>query len=138
MPLFNGKDLNGWKGLVANPRKGAEMSPEELAEAQKKVKSSCRTMATSCGSATSTSASWARTRRDRDEAISPTSGPIELFNGKNLEGLYTWLPDSGYQDSRTCSRSSAFFRIRTSARLSLKAASQRPIQLASELCRELA
>ena len=37
---------------------------------------------------------------DRDEAISPTSGPIKLFNGKNLEGLYTWLPDSGYQDPR--------------------------------------
>jgi len=33
--LFNGKDLSGWKGLVANPPKRAAMSPEELAEAQK-------------------------------------------------------------------------------------------------------
>ena len=32
---FNGKDLSGWKGLVANPKKRAEMSPEQLAEAQK-------------------------------------------------------------------------------------------------------
>ena len=37
VPLFNGKNLNGWKGVVANPRKRAEMSPEELAEAQKKA-----------------------------------------------------------------------------------------------------
>ena len=33
--LFNGKDLSGWKGLVANPKVRAKMSPEELAEAQK-------------------------------------------------------------------------------------------------------
>lgn len=33
--LFNGKDLYGWKGLVEDPEKRAEMSPEELAEAQK-------------------------------------------------------------------------------------------------------
>jgi hypothetical protein len=33
--LFNGKDLSGWKGLVANPPQRAEMSPRELAEAQK-------------------------------------------------------------------------------------------------------
>lgn len=33
--LFNGKDLTGWKGLVANPKVRAEMSPEELAAAQK-------------------------------------------------------------------------------------------------------
>lgn len=32
--LFNGKDLSGWKGLVSNPLKRAEMSPEELAAAQ--------------------------------------------------------------------------------------------------------
>ena len=33
--LFNGKDLSGWKGLVANPEKRAAMKPEELAAAQK-------------------------------------------------------------------------------------------------------
>ena len=33
--LFNGKDLSGWKGLVASPPKRAKMSEEELAEAQK-------------------------------------------------------------------------------------------------------
>lgn len=32
--LFNGKDLKGWKGLVADPRKRAAMSPPELANAQ--------------------------------------------------------------------------------------------------------
>lgn len=32
--LFNGKDLTGWKGLVANPKERAKMSPEELAKAQ--------------------------------------------------------------------------------------------------------
>ncbi len=35
--LFNGKDLTGWKGLVANPPKRAKMTPEELAAAQKKA-----------------------------------------------------------------------------------------------------
>lgn len=35
--LFNGKDLEGWKGLVADPEKRAAMKPEELAEAQKKA-----------------------------------------------------------------------------------------------------
>jgi len=33
--VFNGKDLTGWKGLVANPPERAAMSPEELADAQK-------------------------------------------------------------------------------------------------------
>ncbi len=32
--LFNGQDLSGWKGLVANPVERAKMSPEELAKAQ--------------------------------------------------------------------------------------------------------
>lgn len=32
--LFNGKDLSGWKGLVANPAKRAAMTPDELAKAQ--------------------------------------------------------------------------------------------------------
>ncbi|MDE2925416.1 MAG: DUF1080 domain-containing protein [Acidobacteriota bacterium] len=35
--LFDGKTLAGWKGLVENPIKRAAMSPEELAEAQKKA-----------------------------------------------------------------------------------------------------
>ncbi|OHB82902.1 MAG: hypothetical protein A2V98_15370 [Planctomycetes bacterium RBG_16_64_12] len=40
--LFNGKDLSGWKGLVGNPKSRAEMSPAELAEAQKKADESMR------------------------------------------------------------------------------------------------
>jgi hypothetical protein len=35
LALFNGRDLYGWKGLVADPEKRAAMKPEELAEAQK-------------------------------------------------------------------------------------------------------
>jgi hypothetical protein len=35
--LFDGKDLDGWKGLVADPKKRAAMSPEQLAAAQKKA-----------------------------------------------------------------------------------------------------
>src|SRR3546814_14903377 len=35
--LFNGKDLSGWKGLVANPVKRAEMSEATLAKEQKKA-----------------------------------------------------------------------------------------------------
>jgi len=35
--LFNGKDLTGWKGLVADPPTRAKMSPEELAAAQAKA-----------------------------------------------------------------------------------------------------
>jgi len=35
VPLFNGKDLTGWKGLVGDPEKRAKMSPDELAAAQK-------------------------------------------------------------------------------------------------------
>jgi len=35
--LFNGKDLTGWKGLVASPPKRAAMTAEQLAEAQKKA-----------------------------------------------------------------------------------------------------
>lgn len=33
-PLFNGKDLTNWKGLVGNPKTRAAMSQEELAKAQ--------------------------------------------------------------------------------------------------------
>lgn len=32
--LFNGKDLKGWKGLVADPPKRAKMTPDELKAAQ--------------------------------------------------------------------------------------------------------
>lgn len=35
--LFNGKDLTGWKGLVADPKKRAAMSAEALAAAQAKA-----------------------------------------------------------------------------------------------------
>ncbi|MCC6144024.1 MAG: DUF1080 domain-containing protein, partial [Candidatus Hydrogenedentes bacterium] len=42
VPLFNGKDLTGWKGLVEDPEKRAQMSPEELAEKQKAADESMR------------------------------------------------------------------------------------------------
>ena len=35
--LFNGKDLEGWKGLVENPIARSKMTSEQLAEAQKKA-----------------------------------------------------------------------------------------------------
>lgn len=35
--LFNGKDLSGWKGAVGNPKSRAEMTPEQLADAQSKA-----------------------------------------------------------------------------------------------------
>ncbi len=34
------------------------------------------------------------------EPISPKNAPIPLFNGKNLDGLYTWLSDAKYEDPR--------------------------------------
>jgi hypothetical protein len=34
IPLFNGKNLGGWKGLVADPPKRALMTPEEMTRAQ--------------------------------------------------------------------------------------------------------
>jgi len=40
--LFNGTDLTGWKGLVANPPKRAKMTPEELAAAQGKANEKMR------------------------------------------------------------------------------------------------
>ncbi len=40
--LFNGQDLSGWKGLVANPLKRAQMSKERLAAAQKKADAEIR------------------------------------------------------------------------------------------------
>ncbi len=36
-PIFNGKNLTGWKGLVDNPIKRVKMSPKELATAQAKA-----------------------------------------------------------------------------------------------------
>lgn len=36
----------------------------------------------------------------RDTAVSPTDGPIKLFNGRNLEGFYTWIRDSQYSDPK--------------------------------------
>lgn len=41
-PLFNGKDLTGWKGLVGNPKTRAAMSAEELAAKQKVADESMR------------------------------------------------------------------------------------------------
>lgn len=38
-------------------------------------------------------------RRHRPGAIRPTE-PIELFNGRDLSGFYTWLEDSRYADPR--------------------------------------
>jgi hypothetical protein len=38
--LFNGKDLKGWKGLVANPLQRAKMDSAQLAEAQLRADSS--------------------------------------------------------------------------------------------------
>ena len=35
VPLFNGKDLSGWKGLVKDPPARAKMSPQELKDEQK-------------------------------------------------------------------------------------------------------
>ena len=37
VPLFNGKDLTGWKGEVGDPKKRAQMTPAELASAQAKA-----------------------------------------------------------------------------------------------------
>ncbi|MDB6129163.1 MAG: hypothetical protein JWM04_270, partial [Verrucomicrobiales bacterium] len=40
--LFNGRDLNNWKGLVADPIKRAKMTSEQLASAQAKADASAR------------------------------------------------------------------------------------------------
>ena len=37
---------------------------------------------------------------DEAEPISPKDTVIQLFNGKNLDGLYTWLQDAKYEDPR--------------------------------------
>ncbi len=36
----------------------------------------------------------------RQQAVSPTDGPIKLFNGRNLEGFYTWIRGSKYADPK--------------------------------------
>ena len=43
VPLFNGKDLTGWKGLVGDPVKRSQMSPDELAKGQARADSIMRT-----------------------------------------------------------------------------------------------
>ena len=40
--LFNGKNLNGWKGLVGNPKTRAKMSKDELAKKQKAANARAR------------------------------------------------------------------------------------------------
>jgi hypothetical protein len=40
--LFNGQDLTGWKGLVADPPARAKMTPEQLAGAQDKADKTVR------------------------------------------------------------------------------------------------
>jgi HEAT repeat protein len=37
VPMFNGRDLTGWKGLVENPIARSKMSPKQLAQKQKKA-----------------------------------------------------------------------------------------------------
>lgn len=41
-PLFNGRDLAGWQGLVADPPKRAAMTPEQLAAAQREADAKMR------------------------------------------------------------------------------------------------
>lgn len=43
VPLFNGKDLTGWKGLVANPIKRSQMDAATLAKEQEKADETMRT-----------------------------------------------------------------------------------------------
>lgn len=42
IPIFNGKDLTGWKGLVGNPITRLKMTAKELADAQKKADAEAR------------------------------------------------------------------------------------------------
>lgn len=39
-------------------------------------------------------------KRVTDEPLTPMDGPIRLFNGENLDGLYTYLQDTKYEDPR--------------------------------------
>lgn len=36
----------------------------------------------------------------RESAISPTDAPIKLFNGRDLDGFYTWIRGSKYEDPK--------------------------------------
>ena len=36
----------------------------------------------------------------REQAVSPTNDVIKLFDGKSLNGFYTWMKDSGREDPR--------------------------------------
>lgn len=36
----------------------------------------------------------------RESAIRPTDGPIKLFNGRDLNGFYTWIRGSEYEDPK--------------------------------------
>jgi hypothetical protein len=38
------------------------------------------------------------TRPKTDRPISPSKGPVKLFDGKSLDGLYTWLQDTKLED----------------------------------------
>ena len=38
--------------------------------------------------------------RDAGTAITPHAGVIKIFDGRSLDGLYTWLEDSKYEDKR--------------------------------------
>src|SRR5690606_4270617 len=40
--MFNGRDLDGWKGLVADPIKRAKMTPAQLSAAQQKADEAMR------------------------------------------------------------------------------------------------
>jgi hypothetical protein len=42
---------------------------------------------------------WAAETTNSDDAVSPKE-VIRLFNGKNLDGFYTWLKDAKYEDPR--------------------------------------
>jgi hypothetical protein len=42
----------------------------------------------------------AQRARTKKEPISPKGAVIQLFNGKDLAGLYTWLKDTQYEDPR--------------------------------------
>ena len=42
----------------------------------------------------------ARAADKQPPATSPQDGTISLFNSRNLEGLYTWLEDTKYEDPR--------------------------------------
>ena len=50
--------------------------------------------------ATAARAAETETTESRETAVSPVDGPIKLFNGKNLDGFYTWIRGSQYDDPK--------------------------------------